>query len=91
MSAILTSPTLHAPMVDARCIHTRCSHRNDDAYRLVGKCLNCQSDPVVGMFSFGHEASSGALGPACPRCGCREIRWRGMEDDEARVAEATDD
>jgi hypothetical protein len=75
-----TSPTLNAPMVDGRCTYGRCAETN--VYRMVGYCGNCHTDPVVGLFTAGHEAGGGYSSPKCPVCGCRELHWRGLEDAE---------
>lgn len=71
--------TAKAPEVDARCTHRDCLRGNNKGeYKLAGYCTNCGTEPIVGVFTVGHEAGSGVLGRKCPVCGCKRLGWRGI-------------
>lgn len=54
-------------IADDRCQHGDCVDKG--AYRMVGHCLNCGAEPVLMLFTAGHDAR---LLP-CPTCGCRRV------------------
>lgn len=56
--------------VDRRCTYGSCVHK-DGAYRMIGNCSNCRTEPILGLFTAGHEA----LGGDCPVCGCNRLSW----------------
>ena len=46
---------------------------------MVGHCANCKTSGIIGVFTRGHEASSGWSSPKCPVCGCSSvIYWEGL-------------
>lgn len=51
-------------IVDSRCGDK--SHAGDGIYRMVGRCTNCHSDYIIGLFTRGYKTSN--YGP-CPICG----------------------
>lgn len=51
--------------VDERCTMTSCSHKTG-IYRMVGSCWNCNAEPILVLYTEGHEASA----TDCPVCGC---------------------
>ena len=69
-------------IIDQRCSHH--SHRDETAqraYRMSGRCYNCGASPLVGLFTYGHGSSS-----KCPACGCYEVRWSKLADDDPATA-----
>ena len=69
-------------IVDHRCNHP--SHENDGVYRMSGHCVNCGTAPLVGLFTAGHDRF-GKGGP-CPACGCRQVQWDKLADDDPATA-----
>lgn len=69
--------------VDHRCTMTMCEHRTG-IYRMVGRCGNCGTEPVLVLYTEGHTADH----VDCPVCGCRNsVRTsRLATDDEIPVA-----
>lgn len=58
--------------LDARCSHLDCKDKG--AYRMVGYCMNCASQGILGMFTEGHQTSN--FGP-CPLCGVNSrLGWK---------------
>lgn len=53
--------------VDDRCKSTECARK--DIYRMVGKCANCHAEPVLVLFTVGHEVRR----VACPSCGVERV------------------
>ncbi len=51
--------------VSGLCMCNRCVERTTDIYRMVGKCWNCNSEPILMLFRSGDKA--GILD--CPVCG----------------------
>ena len=47
---------------DKRCGAPECV--NKGIYRMVGKCINCMSEPILILFTAGHETEKGK----CPVC-----------------------
>jgi len=47
---------------DMRCNHPSCSTKG--IYRMVGKCTNCKAEPVLLLFTAGHQSEAGK----CPVC-----------------------
>lgn len=52
---------------DDRCKSPKCTQK--DIYRMVGKCANCHAEPVLVLFTVGHEARQ----VACPCCGVERV------------------
>ena len=64
--------------VDSRCTMTNCSHKTR-IYRMVGKCWNCQTEPILVLYTEGHEADA----VDCPACGCsRKVHVTRLATDE---------
>lgn len=75
---LLTSLATGGPVVDVRCSHDRCEGK--PSYRMAGKCNNCKTEPIIGVFTTGHEARNGWGSPECPVCGCSgQIYWECLE------------
>ena len=55
--------------LDRRCSMGACPHKG--AYRMIGACRNCGTEPILGLFTAGHEATGGD----CPVCGCNRLHW----------------
>ena len=59
-----------ALLVDRRC--WRCQDQGKTGiYRMIGGCYNCRSEPILGLFTPGHESHGGD----CPVCGCARLHW----------------
>ena len=56
--------------VDRRCRYGSCGHKGG-VYRMIGGCLNCRTERLLGLFTAGHEA----IGGNCPVCGCAKLHW----------------
>ena len=71
-------------IIDRRCTHSRCAQaESGDAYRMVGRCGNCRAEPLIGLFTAGHDAYGGN----CPACGCDRLTWtRLASSDETPAA-----
>lgn len=53
--------------IDARCGVSTCSK---NVYRMVGRCDNCMAEPLLILFSEGHDTH-----PArCTVCGVNRVR-----------------
>ena len=67
-------------------INLRCTHRMHEgvttAYRMSGRCRNCGTTGLVGLFTKGHEASGGS----CPACGCSPLTWDRLADLDPETA-----
>ncbi len=53
--------------VDGRCFCSRCEERTKNMYRMVGKCWNCGTEPILVLYREGDPAAS----VDCPVCGNR--------------------
>lgn len=51
---------------DARCHDQSCAHKG--IYRMIGRCYNCKAEPVLVLFTEGHEAYR----VKCPTCRVRD-------------------
>lgn len=74
-----------APIVTVSgvCICDRCEVGQRAIYRMIGKCLNCKTDPILMLFRAGDEASS----LKCPICECNRVyAYRRATDDEIPAA-----
>jgi hypothetical protein len=75
------------PTVDGVCACHRCERTPRAVYRMIGRCWNCQTDPVLMLFRAGDTA--GVL--KCPTCGCNEVHAvRLATEDEIPEAGAAD-
>lgn len=63
--------------VDRRCTFPQCGHKKG-AYRMVGSCWNCKAEPILMLFTEGHESSRGT----CPTCGCDQVRAERLATDD---------
>ena len=54
--------------VDGRCGCARCEASTGDIYRMIGRCSNCQADPILMLFRAGDPA----VRLTCPACKVRE-------------------
>jgi hypothetical protein len=62
-----------AAFTDERCRHPRCAAaEKGDAYRMVGGCYNCGTEPILGLFTAGHRHGNDGR---CPVCGCSRLHW----------------
>lgn len=53
------------PMVDGRCGCFRCEARTKDIYRMIGRCYNCKTEPILILYRVGDPAALAG----CPVCG----------------------
>ncbi len=67
--------------LDRRCRVGACPDKG--AYRMIGGCYNCRTEPILGLFTAGHEA----LGGDCPVCGCGRLHWDRLAAPEEIPAE----
>lgn len=50
--------------VDGRCNCKKCEQRTSNTYRMIGRCSNCHTNPVLMLFREGDPA----LSLTCPVC-----------------------
>jgi hypothetical protein len=72
--------------IDMRCTMRQCKDKSG-IYRMVGKCSNCGTEPILFLITADHEApSSPTSGQRCPVCGCsKAFAQRLATDDEIPV------
>jgi hypothetical protein len=74
----MTEASQTIPFVDRRCTHRNCADKTG-VYRMVGRCLNCGTTPILGLFTSGHEHSHGG---DCPVCGVSRLHWDRLASPE---------
>lgn len=57
--------------IDARCGCASCEGRTQNIYRMVGRCRNCGTEPILLLFRAGDSTS----GVNCPVCGNWKTVW----------------
>ncbi len=68
-----------APFIDRRCTMPQCADKTS-TYRMIGGCYNCRTEPILGLFTSGHEASD--RNGDCPVCGCARLYWRRLATED---------
>jgi hypothetical protein len=72
-----------------KCECSRCQDRTQNIYRMVGRCANCQANPILMIFRAGDPVRP----LDCPVCGVWHSVYAGRlaTDDEIPVPDATPD
>ena len=74
---MIGQPEIIYDIVNRSCTHFSCEDKKG-RYRMVGHCLNCGAQPLIGLFTASHEASGGD----CPACGCSRLTWIRLADPD---------
>lgn len=65
--------------VDARCTMRRCTRaETGNIYRMVGRCSNCGAEPVLVLYTSGHDKHK----VDCPKCGVSAVLPTRLASDE---------
>ena len=65
--------------VSGVCTCNRCEIGERRIYRMIGRCYNCKTAPILMLYRVGDRSD---ILP-CPTCGCRDVHAeRPATDDE---------